>query len=193
MSTRQEKQHFYLQLFLTFFKVGAFVFGGGFAMIPIIEREVVTNKKWIPPEEFIDMIAVTQSAPGPVAVNSAVFIGYKLKGLPGALVSLLGTVLPSFTVILLFAIFLASQGDNELLKRFFAGVRPAVVALILGAGIKMGRKVIRSSFALIISIFALVLLFLPGLHPIILIILGALTGVLYSRFATPNDPSKEVS
>lgn len=193
MSILQEKLSFYLQLFLTFFKVGALVFGGGFAMIPIIEREVVTNKKWVSPEDFIDMIAVTQASPGPVAVNSAVFIGYKLKGLPGALVSLLGTVLPSFTIILLFAIFLASQGDNEILKRFFAGVRPAVAALILGAGLKMGKKVIHSSFALIISISALVTLFLLGLHPIILIILGALTGVLYYRFAPPNDPSKEVS
>lgn len=193
MSKLHEKQQFYLQLFLTFFKVGALVFGGGFAMIPIIEREVVTNKKWVSAEDFIDLIAVTQASPGPVAVNSAVFIGYKLKGLPGALVSLLGTVLPSFTVILLFAIFLTSQGDNEILKRFFAGVRPAVAALILGAGLKMGKKVIHSSFALIISIFALVTLFLLGLHPIILIILGALTGVLYYRFAPPNDPSKEVS
>lgn len=193
MSKLQEKLHFYLQLFLTFFKVGAFVFGGGFAMIPIIEREVVTNKKWVSEEDFIDMIAVTQSAPGPVAVNSAVFIGYKLKGLPGALVALLGTVLPSFTIILIFAIFVASQGDKETLKNFFTGVRPAVAALIFGAGLKMGKKVIHSSFALIISILTLVTLFFLRLHPIILIILGALTGILYYRFAPSNDGSKEVS
>lgn len=192
MKERKPKIFFHLEIFLTFFKVGAFVFGGGFAMIPIIEREVVTKKHWVSEEEFIDLIAVTQSAPGPVAVNSAVFIGYKLSKLPGAIVALLGTVLPSFLVILTFALFLASQQNNQALEKFFAGVRPAVVALILGAGLKMGRKVIRSAFAFSLAIAALGLLYFLHLHPIILIILGALAGIIHYH---PTKPPrrKEVS
>lgn len=192
MSEIQQKIRFHFEIFITFFKVGAFVFGGGFAMIPIIEREVVTKKHWVSEDEFIDLIAVTQSAPGPVAVNSAVFIGYKLSGLPGALVSLLGTVLPAFMVILIFAVFLASQHNNQTLAKFFAGVRPAVVALILGTGLKMGRKVIHSTFALTLSIAALGLLYFLHLHPIILIILGALAGMINYHF-TKRHEGKEVS
>ncbi|HPP32309.1 MAG TPA: chromate transporter, partial [Soehngenia sp.] len=94
-----------LNLFITFFKIGAFTFGGGYAMIPIMEREIVENKKLIDDEEFTDMLALAQASPGPVAVNTSIFIGYKIKGLMGALSSLLGTVLPSFLIILIIAVF----------------------------------------------------------------------------------------
>lgn len=178
----KQKLSFHLKLFWTFFKIGAFVFGGGFAMIPIIQKEIVTKNQWMSEEEFIDMLGVTQSAPGPVAVNSAVFIGYKLAGLAGAVTALLGTVIPSFVIILLFAIFLSTQHDNYYMNHFFEGVRPAVVALILSAGLKLGKKVIHSYFELFLGILALCLLLLLHVHPFALIILGALTGLIYNHY-----------
>jgi chromate transporter len=178
----KQKLSFHLKLFWTFFKIGAFVFGGGLAMIPIIQKEIVDIHKWMSEEEFIDMFAVTQSAPGPIAVNSAVFIGYKLAGLFGAITALLGTVIPSFVIILLFALFLSAKQDNPYLHNFFAGVRPAVIALILGAGLKMGQKVIHSSFELLLGILALCLLLLFRVHPFVLIILSALFGILYNHY-----------
>jgi chromate transporter len=180
LSNSKQNFSFYLQLFSTFFKIGAFVFGGGFAMIPLIQQEVVTQHKWMSEKDFVDMLAVTQSAPGPVAVNAAVFIGYKLAGVTGAIVALGGTIIPSFTIILLLATFLSSQNEHHYLNCFFEGVRPAIIALILGVGLKIGRKVIRSTFDLFLSSLALGLLLLLHLHPFLLILLGALAGILYS-------------
>lgn len=178
----KQKLSFHFTLFWTFFKIGAFVFGGGFAMIPIIQKEIVSIHHWISEEEFIDMLGVTQSAPGPVAVNSAVFIGYKLAGLIGAVTALLGTVIPSFVIILLFAIFLSTQDGNYYLNHFFEGVRPAVVALILSAGLKLGKKVIHSYAELSLGVVALCLLLFLHVHPFALIILGAFSGLIYNHY-----------
>ena len=174
------KKHFssYLTLFGTFFKIGLFVFGGGYAMLPLIEEEVVNGYQWMTEEEFIDMLAITQSAPGPVAVNASIFIGFKMMGISGAIVALLGATLPSFIIILLLATLLATQSEDSHLQRFFAGVRPAIIALILGVGIRTGRKVIRTPFSLLIFGIALSLLLIFNVHPVLLIILGGLTGAL---------------
>ncbi len=182
---------FLFTLFFSFFKVGCFTFGGGFAMIPVIQREVCDNKCWMEQEEFIDMIAVTQSAPGPVAVNSSVFVGYKLAGIPGAVIALFGTVLPSFIIILLFAVFIASQSGTQYMTKFFEGVRPAVVALILGAGLGMGKKSIKDSFSIIIGVLAISGLILLKIHPIVLIIFGAIAGILRSIILSKGN--REVS
>lgn len=176
-----------LQIFMTFFKIGSFTFGGGFAMIPLIERDVVEKQKWMEYEEFVDMIAVTQSAPGPVAVNSAVFIGYKLTGIPGAVTALLGVTLPSFIIILLLATFIISQGDQTLLQKFFSGVRPAIVALILGAGLKMGQKNMKAPVDYLLGAVGLVLLLLFEIHPIILIIAAAALGIAYRNPYTRGE------
>ena len=160
-------------------------------MIPLIQQEVVTNHNWMSEEDFVDMLAVTQSAPGPVAVNAAVFIGYKLGGLTGAIVALSGTIIPSFAIILFLATFLSAQSNYYYLNRFFEGVRPAVVALILGVGLKTGRKVIHSFFAFILGAIALVLLLVLHLHPFLLIMLGALAGIIYHRLL--KTEAKEVS
>lgn len=170
-------------LFFVFFKIGAFSFGGGFAMIPIIQREIVDNHRWMVLKEFIDMIAITQSAPGAVAVNSAVFTGYKLKGLKGAAACLLGTVLPSFLLILAIAVFLTTQGESPLLEKFFSGVRPAIVALILGAGLSMGQTSSNAAFDVVLALTALILLVVFRIHPILLIILGACAGIVRSRMS----------
>lgn len=156
-------------------------------MIPLIERDVVEKHKWIDYEEFVDMLAVTQSSPGPVAVNSAVFIGYKMVGIPGAIASILGVTLPSFIIILLLAVFLAKQGKQVILEKFFEGVRPAVVALILGAGIKMGQKSLKDKTDYIIGLIALILLVFLDVHPIVMILTGAVFGIVKQNFAVKEE------
>lgn len=120
-------------LFLTFAKIGAFTFGGGWAMISIIEREVVTKHHWLEKEEFLDLLAVAQSMPGILAVNISVVVGDKLRGLSGAVAAALGTIMPSFLIILAIAIFLTPEAitSNPTLTAIFKGIRPVVVALIL--------------------------------------------------------------
>ena len=120
-----------LKLFTTFFKIGLFSFGGGFAMIPLIQREVIDRHKWIDEKDFLDMLVLAQSTPGPIAVNTSVFVGYKVAGTVGAIVATLGTVLPSFMVILLLALFFAEVRENRYVDAAFRAMRPAVVALIV--------------------------------------------------------------
>ncbi|MBQ2416920.1 MAG: chromate transporter, partial [Alistipes sp.] len=108
-----------LQLFISFLKIGAFTFGGGYAMVPIIEREVIEHRGWVAREDFLDLLTVAQSAPGPIALNTAVFVGYKIYGVRGALSALLGIVLPAFTIILLVAIFFADIRENQIVDSAF--------------------------------------------------------------------------
>src|SRR5690554_1238352 len=116
------------KMFITFFKIGAFTFGGGYAMIPIIQEEVVGKKKWIDDSEFMNAIAVAQGSPGPVAVNTSIYVGYRIGGLPGALTATLGTILPSFLIILLIAMFFYQFRDYAIIDKIFLGIRPAIVA-----------------------------------------------------------------
>ncbi|MDE7024580.1 MAG: chromate transporter, partial [Paramuribaculum sp.] len=127
------KRSLLLQLFLSFFKIGAFTFGGGWAMISIIEREIVDKYHWLERDEFLDLLAVAQSLPGILAVNISVAVGDKLRGVKGSLCAALGTILPSFIMILAIAIFLTPDmiKNNEVLSAVFKGIRPAVVALIV--------------------------------------------------------------
>lgn len=120
----------YLILFLTFAKIGMFTIGGGYAMIPLIEREIV-NKKWMTKNDFMEMFALTQSLPGVFAVNISIFVGYKLHKVKGSLVCALATILPSFVIMMLIAMFFARFQDNQTMIRIFNGIRPAVVALIV--------------------------------------------------------------
>lgn len=131
-----------LKLFTTFFKIGLFSFGGGFAMIPLIQREVIERHKWIDEKDFLDMLVLAQSTPGPIAVNTSVFVGYKVAGTVGAIVATLGTVLPSFMVILLLALFFAEVRENRYVDAAFRAMRPAVVALIVAPliGLVKGMK-----------------------------------------------------
>ena len=127
--------NFYKKSFKTFLKIGAFTLGGGYAMIPIIEAEVVERHKWLSREEFADIIAVAQSCPGALAINMSVFIGYRLRRLPGAVCTCLATALPSFLIILLIALFFHRFQDVPWVAAMFRGIRPAVVALICSAGL----------------------------------------------------------
>lgn len=165
-------------IFKTFFKIGAFTIGGGYAMIPIIQKEVVDNKKWLKDDEFMDSIAVTNSLPGPLAINSATFVGYKTAGIPGAVVAALGAVLPSFLIILIIAMFFNNFSENAVVEQIFAGVRPAVVALIIYALVKLTTSVGINKINIIISVAALALILFANMHPIFVIVLAGLAGLL---------------
>ncbi|MBQ7192686.1 MAG: chromate transporter [Paludibacteraceae bacterium] len=129
------------QLFWTYVKIGTFTLGGGYAMLPLIEREVVDRHKWIDPQEFVNMIALAQAAPGLIAVNSAIFIGHRIAGWKGVIATVLGAVLPSVVIILLIAVYFAQFKSLNTVEAVFKGIRPAVVALITAAVIRMARKI----------------------------------------------------
>lgn len=131
---------FYAELFFIFFKIGAFTLGGGYAMLPLMEAELVRKRKWVKEKEFLDMTAMAQSAPGILAVNMAIFSGYKLRAYTGAAVAALGAVLPSFVMILLIALFFRNFRQNPWVERLFAGIRPAVVALIAVPVFRLARS-----------------------------------------------------
>ncbi len=171
-------------LFLTFFKIGAFTFGGGWAMISIIEKEVVDKHRWLERDEFIDLLAVAQSLPGVLAVNIAVAVGDKIRGFRGSVCSALGAILPSFLIILMIAIFLTPDiiKNNATVSSIFKGIRPAVVALIIApvlssaktAGINWRNVIIPVAVALLIwSKWPVVS------NPIIYIVLGGIGGYIY--------------
>lgn len=130
----------YLEAFSIFFKIGAFTIGGGYAMVPLIENEIVTKRNWIAKEDFIDLLAISQSAPGILAVNISIFIGYRLRGIRGSIITALGTILPSFLIILAIALFFHNFKDNTIVERIFKGIRPAVVALIAAPTFSMAKS-----------------------------------------------------
>lgn len=168
--------HKLFELFMVFFKIGAFTIGGGYAMVPLIQEEICGRKKWSTDEEFLDIIAIAQSLPGVLAVNTASILGYKLFGIPGILAAVLGAVLPSFAIILVIAVFFAQFTRYEITERVFRGIRPAVAALMAFAVIKLGRKVGISAFNIFMAVFAAVLLIF-NVHPILIIILSGIIGI----------------
>lgn len=178
----------YGNLFLTFFKIGCFTFGGGWAMISIIEKEIVDKHGWLPREDFLDLLAVAQSLPGILAVNIATAIGDKLKGLKGSICAAIGTILPSFLMILAIAIFLTPDliKNNETLSAIFRGIRPAVVALIIAPVISSAKTAKLNRFTILIPIAVALLIWSKWPYvsnPILYIILGGIGGYLYLRHA----------
>lgn len=175
-----------LQLFLSFFKIGAFTFGGGWAMISIIEKEIVDKHQWIGREEFLDLLAVAQSLPGILAVNISVAVGDKLRGRSGSVCAALGTILPSFLIILAIAIFLTPDiiKDNPIVSRIFMGIRPAVVALIVAPVISAAKsaKINWKTAFIPIAVALLIWTKWPVVsNPIIYIVLGGAVGIFVYR------------
>ncbi|KYH29342.1 MULTISPECIES: chromate transporter [Clostridium] len=176
----------YLEMFIAFFKIGAFTIGGGYAMLPLIEKEVVDRKRWIEREEYLDMIALAQSAPGPIAVNTSVFVGYKVGGVLGVFATTLGSVLPSFLIILIIASFFTGIKDNVFVEKAFKGIRPAVVALIAAPVINMSKSAKINRKTILIPIVVTILVAFANITPIIIIIVSALSGVFYMRHIGGN-------
>lgn len=177
----------YWQSFKTFFKIGAFTLGGGYAMIPIIEAEVVDKHRWIEKGEFLDLIAIAQSCPGVFAINISIFVGYKLRKIKGALCTALGTALPSFIIILLIAMFFKRFQDNATVAAMFCGIRPAVVALIAAPTFNLAKSANITLVNCWIPIGSALLIWLLGVNPIYIIIAAGLGGYLYGKFLKPTE------
>ena len=156
----------FLQLFWTYLKIGTFTLGGGYAMLPLIQREVVDNKGWIDEEEFLNMIALAQAAPGLIAVNSAIFIGWRVGGWRGVAGAVLGAVLPSFVIILAIAMIFTEWKELPAVEAVFKGLRPAVVALIAAPLVKMERAAKIGWLTALIPIATVILIWLLHVNPV---------------------------
>ena len=171
----------YWESFSTFFRIGLFTLGGGYAMIPLIEEEVVNKKQWVSKEEMLDLIAIAQSCPGVFAINIAIFIGYKLRKLRGAIATTIGTALPSFLIILAIAVFFSQFKDNRYVAAIFRGIRPAVVALIAVPTFRLGQRAQLNRYTIWIPVVCALAIWALSVSPIYIIIVAALAGYLYGR------------
>ena len=176
-----------LTLFTTFFHIGLFTIGGGYAMIPLIEAKVVEEKQWISRDDLLDLMAVAQSCPGIFAVNISIFIGNKLRGTKGALMSTLGCILPSFLIILGIALFFQQFRDNVWVARAFRGIRPAVVALIAAPTFKMAQTAKIGWTNVWIPVLGAFFIWMFGVSPVYVILAAGIGGYIYGRFMKPTE------
>lgn len=176
-----EKRPSTFALFLTFLKIGAFTWGGGYAMLPLIRRELVEKKKVLSDETFLEALSITQSLPGAIAVNTASFVGLMVGGIKTQLLFVLATVLPSFVSIALAAFFFLRFRELHLVQAFFRGALVVVVSLIALAIWRIGRKAMKDLTDLIIAALLLMLLLQTGLHPLFVVLIGGGLGVLLKR------------
>lgn len=172
----------YLELFLVFFKIGAFTFGGGYAMIPLIRNEVVDKKKWLDDDDFINMLALAQSAPGPISLNTAIFVGNKRLGFKGSLFCSAGIILPSFITILIIAIVFTQFKENPIVESIFKGIRPAVVALIAAPLLGLGKSAGVKLRNLWIPVVVAIAVWLLKVSPVYIVLGSIIFGVLYYLF-----------
>lgn len=172
-----------LPLFLTFFKIGAFTFGGGYAMIPLIQKGVVEDHKWITDQDILDIVAIAESTPGPIAINSATFIGYKVGGFLGAFAATTGVVLPCFLVMVCLSCVLRQVEDLKAVQYAFQGIRAGVLALIIKAMISMYKQSPKSPVSYVIMAGAFIAVAFFKIHVLAVIIGCALTGLIASAVA----------
>ncbi|MGC7872501.1 chromate transporter [Desulfosporosinus sp. SYSU MS00001] len=188
MEKRKITFKFLYEIFMVFFKISPITFGGGFAMIPIMEEEIVHKKQWIDRENLVDIFAVSQSLPGAIAVNSATFVGYQIGGIPGALSALIGIVIPTFVIIIILGALLSSFQQNVYVQAALQGIRPIVVALIASAAFKMGHvSVVDKISAAICAICIISLLLFKSLNLILVIFLGAFIGIVIVKVKDQQD------
>jgi len=175
-----KKSKLLFELFKTFFKIGAFTFGGGYAMIPFIQRETVEKHGWISDDDILEIIAIAESTPGPIAINSATFIGYKIAGVLGSACATLGVVLPSFIIITIIAFLLNEFQDIKAVQYAFFGIRAGVLALVLKALITMYKKCPKNKISYIVIAFAFIAAAIIDLNILIVIICCAIIGLVSS-------------
>ncbi|WP_373232549.1 chromate transporter [Cohnella sp.] len=173
-------------LFISFLKIGPITFGGGYAMIPAIEREVVVKRKWLRTEEITDIFAASQSVPGAIAINSATLIGYRIAGVRGAIMAMLGIFLPTFFIVLGLSIFFMEMKDNPKIEAAFISIRATIVALIVYAAYKIGKTAIVDKTTLLLVVISVEIMYLTRdyVHPIFLIGGGALVGIILVAMRT---------
>ena len=175
----------YLSLFLTMLKIGLFTFGGGYAMIALLENEFVAKKKWIEKDEFLDMAAIAESTPGPIAINAATYIGFKNAGIVGSIIATLGICIPSFVIIYAISLFFDAFLSLTLVAYAFKGIQICVVYLILSAGLKMLKQMKKTVFNIIIILITLICMVVLSLFAVkfstiyYILISGAIGVVVY--------------
>jgi len=168
-----------IKIFFIFFRIGALTIGGGYAMIPVIHKELVDREKIVTEDEFLDYIAVAQSIPGIIAVNVSTFIGYKLHGVLGAIVICLAVVLPSFLIIIALANVLMLYRDSTFIVKSFSGIRPAVIGIMIFSIYKLSKPLDKNMFSIGIIIATIAAILVFNIHPIIALILSGGIGVIY--------------
>jgi chromate transporter len=157
-----------------------FTFGGGYAMLSLVKREVVQKNKWIKEEEFLDMIALVQGLPGVFAVNTALYVGKKTSGIKGSISAMLGAIIPSIIIILLLAIFSSAYRDNDTVRKIFKGINPCVVGLILAPAVEMARSAGITLKTFLLPIIAIILVVFFNISPIYVILGAVIIGILIS-------------
>lgn len=171
-------------LFLSFAKIGALTFGGGYAMLPMLQKEVVDKHKWVTETELLDYYAVGQCTPGIIAVNTATFIGYKERGIIGAIAATAGMIFPSLAIIIIIAAFINNFADNKYVAHALAGIKVAVAALVTSAVIGLWKKGVKDIIGICLFVIAFALSIFLDLSPIWLVILAIAFGLLYGRFSS---------
>lgn len=167
-----------LQLFLTFAFIGAFSFGGGYGMLPLIQEEIVYTHQWLSIQQFSDILAVAEMTPGPIVINAATYVGYKMAGVPGSTAATIGVVLPSFILIMTLAGIVLKNKDNPYFQGAFSGLRPVVVALVVGAAILLGKEIIVDYQSTLLTVGALATIVLTKMHPVLVILGYGFLGML---------------
>lgn len=179
-----------LNLFMAFFRIGAFTFGGGYAMLPMLQKEVVEKYHWATEDEIMDYFAIGQCTPGIIAVNTATFVGYKTKGVIGGIAATLGIITPSLIIITLIAAFLKNFADLAIVKYAFNGIRACVCVLIFNAVSKLAKKSVIDKVCLGICIVVLLLSLFSPLSPALIVILAGMAGVLFKRTGISGGEKK---
>ena len=168
------------QLFATFFKTGLFTFGGGYAMISILEEELVTNKKWITSQDMLDMLVIAESTPGVIAVNTATSVGYRVRGILGAIIATIGVVLPSFLIITALTFVIKEFSSNRWYQAAFTGIQACVTILVINAFVKLAKQIERSWFSIVLLIASFAVAVFTDFDVILIILIGGVLGIVYS-------------
>ncbi|RNB86980.1 chromate transporter [Brevibacillus fluminis] len=180
MNSRMEWKTLW-HIFIAFLKISPVTFGGGYAMIPLLEQAFTEKKKWIKKEEIVDILAFSQTVPGSIAVNAATFIGYRLAKVPGAVAATLGMVIPTSVIIVLLAALFLGYQHLPIIQSAFLGIRPAIVALIFYAAVKTGKAAIVDKITVALGAAALIILLFVPIHPVFVLLAGAVIGILLGR------------
>jgi chromate transporter len=180
------KQTRLIELFLSFLKIGAFTFGGGYAMMPVMHKEVVDKKNWASEEDILKILVISESTPGVLAVNSATFIGYKIRGFWGSLVATLGVVLPSFVIISLLSFFILEFKNNVYVAYAFSGIRAGVAVLIFNAVFKLSKKIKKNWFTYVVLVISTIVALFTSFSAIYILLIGAIIGMIYGFVMVRN-------
>ncbi len=186
------KKHTTLELFLTFLKIGALTFGGGYAMMPIMRKEVVETKSWATDDDILKILVISESTPGVLAVNSATFIGYKIAGFKGSLVATLGVVLPSFVIISLISLFIVEFKQLTLVSYAFYGIQAGVAILITRAALKLSKKIHFNLFSVTVLLASMGIALLTGFSVIYILLISAILGIIYGMIANIREVKNNV-